>query len=427
MHGFLKMPKKASLSEKEEYKKYMCLLCDSLHQNYGLRARLFVNYDCTTLALLIGGLDESLRNEVLSKPERKKRCCLLKPRESSPKVFDFVSALSIMLGYSKYLDKAIEEGKRMPKRIDRLADSASIHLLKNGLDKPFFERMVKVQHAYEEGGCEDIETLSLPTSEIVSRIFCVAGGLAGRIDYFENLKKLGQEVGRMIYVYDGLLDYHQDLKNNSFNCIRTCYFRDGFNGRKSIALEKVSGEISNLLQDTENNISVILDEMEFTNVSFIKKIFLKNLEGKQGRCEICNKQGLLKQKVYSLLALQAASTSDENFCDLICNGCCSKSAKCSDCCCFTCPPWWYENCLLKSFDECGWFGGIVAAIMQSLGALLPVCCCCAACTSGKCCDFEGCEPECAECCGGEPGIPVRPAEYCEAGVPVRPARGCSCR
>ena len=69
MYGFLTIPKSATPSEKEEYKKYMCTLCDSLHDSYGIRGRLFTNYDTTTLALLIGAFNESSNNKLSDHPK----------------------------------------------------------------------------------------------------------------------------------------------------------------------------------------------------------------------------------------------------------------------------------------------------------------------------------------------------------------------
>ena len=94
MYGFLKIPISTTSSEKKEYRKYMCTLCDSLHENYGIKGRIFTNYDSTTLALLIGALDDSLNKEITEPP--KLLCLRPLMHKKAPDIFKFVSAVSMM-------------------------------------------------------------------------------------------------------------------------------------------------------------------------------------------------------------------------------------------------------------------------------------------------------------------------------------------
>ena len=49
MYGLFNIPCSVKSSEQKEYRNYMCTLCDSLHEDYGIKGRLLTNYDSTTL------------------------------------------------------------------------------------------------------------------------------------------------------------------------------------------------------------------------------------------------------------------------------------------------------------------------------------------------------------------------------------------
>lgn len=270
MYGLFNIPCSVKSSEKNEYRKYMCTLCDSLHEDYGVKGRLLTNYDSTTLALLIGALDKSLNKEISASPG----VLCLRPlvHKKSPSKFKFISAVSIMLAYSRSLDETIENGKKMPHWMSKSSGLASKYLSRYGLDKTFFENKLQEQHRLEKES-NTIEALSAPSSEIISRIFGAIGELTEQTQYSSNLKKLGFELGKLIYVYDGLLDFQEDSKAGVFNCLSACYL----NQDKDV--QRVSIEIFDFIENTRNNISSILNNIEFeNNDNLIKGIFLQDFE-----------------------------------------------------------------------------------------------------------------------------------------------------
>lgn len=270
MYGLFKIPCSVKSSEKKEYRNYMCTLCDSLHEDYGIKGRLLTNYDSTTLALLIGALDKSLKNEIPASPG----VLCLRPlkHKKSPDKFKFVSAVSIMIAYSRSLDGKLENGKRMSNWMSKYSDLASNYLSRYGLDKSFFENKLQEQHRLEKE-CNSIETLSAPSSEIISKIFGTIGELTDQTGYSSSLKKLGFELGKLIYVYDGLIDFQNDSKAGIFNCLSACYL----NQDKDIG--RISFEIFDFIENTRNNISSILKNIEFENNDYlIKRILLQDLE-----------------------------------------------------------------------------------------------------------------------------------------------------
>lgn len=270
MYGLFNIPASAKALEKKEYKNYMCTLCDSLHGDYGIKGRLLTNYDSTTLALLIGALDGSFHTEISRSPNF--LCLHPLMHKKSPANFRFVSAVSIMIAYSRVLDESIENGKKMPQWILKSSDLASNYLSRYELDKSFFENELREQHRLEKEK-NDLETLSVPSSEIISRIFGAIGELTGKTRYSQDLKKLGSELGKLIYVYDGLLDFQKDSNEGIFNCISACYFRQDKD------IHRVSVEIFDFIQTTRNTISSILDKITFKhNDNLVRGIFLQDFE-----------------------------------------------------------------------------------------------------------------------------------------------------
>lgn len=270
MYGFFNVPCSVKTAEKKEYINYMCTLCDSLHEDYGVKGRLLTNYDSTTLALLIGALDKSINEEISASP----RVLCMRPlfHKKSPDKFKFVSAVSIMIVYSKSLDESIESGTKIPHWKLRSSDLASKYLSRYGLDKAFFENKLQEQHRLEKE-CNTIETLSTPSSEILSKIFGAVGDLTDQIVYSSSLRELGFELGKLIYVYDGLLDFQKDSKAGVFNCLSACYLNQDKDMRR------VSTEIFEFIETTRNNILLILKNIDFeNNDNLIKRIFLQDFE-----------------------------------------------------------------------------------------------------------------------------------------------------
>lgn len=309
MYGFLKIPSSASLIEKKEYRKYMCTLCDALHRDYGIRGRLFTNYDSTLLALLIGCLKDSLSTRIAELPNH--LCLRALKYEKPPDVFSFPAAISIMTTYVKFLDKTIENKKKIPKWIIETSNSADKYLSKYGLSKLFFENKLQEQHRLEKK-CNDIEVLSNPTSETMFRIFYSIGELLNKPKYSIIFGRLGFELGKLLYIYDGIVDYQNDLWKGNFNCVNNCYL--GYNSN----FFQISVEIYNYVRNIKKNISLLLSQIDLdSNLPLIKRILLQGFEVKQKKYrekslnrsksiilyvkDLCGEDRLTEQVIYNVL------------------------------------------------------------------------------------------------------------------------------
>ncbi len=110
MFGYLTVYKpELKFKEFEVYKAVYCSLCKNLKKNYGLFSSFTLNYECTFLALLSLGLDESC-------PHFEKCKCTFNPLKKCNKCvggsnsLDFASAVTVILSYYKVLDEIEDSG-----------------------------------------------------------------------------------------------------------------------------------------------------------------------------------------------------------------------------------------------------------------------------------------------------------------------------
>lgn len=218
MYGYFRLPNNTKKEEKLIFRNCMCNLCNSLHREYGIRARIFVNYD-STLLLLIRDLFGS--SKLISDKKFKIFPCLKKfaPNTEFQK---FVSAITIMLAYCRKYDNIIDidEDPSMSHWFSNYVDMASSFLKPYGLSKSFFESLIIIQHN-SEALSNDLETLSLPTQEILGKIFF---NLSHLIEQGENRREwelFGRDIGFLIYIYDGISDFYYDIEKGNFNCINS--------------------------------------------------------------------------------------------------------------------------------------------------------------------------------------------------------------
>lgn len=268
MYGFFSIPKSSSQSQKIKYKKHMCALCDSLHDNFGVRGRFYTNFDLTTIAIIFASIDS---DEPEIRDNSKIFCSRLISHKKAPEIYSVFSAISIMLAYCRILDEKQDSiSKPIPDWLKQKVELANTILINYGLDKTFFEKTIQNQHNIENIEY-DIDALSTPTQEMVSHIFeqiCIKIGIIEKIPI---MKSLGEELGKLIYIYDGIVDYQTDQSSDSFNCIQRCYIREN-----SISIE-LADKVINYINSIKVNIERIIDLGFSKNIPFIKQILLQDV------------------------------------------------------------------------------------------------------------------------------------------------------
>lgn len=348
MYGLLSLPKKSSRNDRLEYRKHMCALCDSLHERYGLEGRFFTNFDLATISLIISELKGSLSDEI-SEPS-KIFCLRPLSYNKQPDIFSFYSAVSIMMAYcQKYDDNCEKNYINIPKKLKNKVDIADNTLRQFGLNKNFFETIIQSQHNLEIGDV-NLDLLVQPTGELIARILSVTCKILKLDEYIPQIQELGKELGKLIYVYDGIFDYRKDIKLGSFNCVLSCFVKN------RTPSPEIAEEIIRYISKTKENISNIIDNLDFPHgSSLVKTILLQNITVKEekNRSKIKNliytkSAQLNRQVIFGIISgnmiIQTAA-ADAGGGNGLCFGCCSGDGGNALCCCCL--------CIFAAFIVCG--------------------------------------------------------------------------
>lgn len=226
MFGYIRIDKpELRVKEYETYKAIYCSLCRALGKHYGFISRLTLSYDFTFLALLEmslkDGCDSFERKHCAFNPLKK--CIYCKNSES----LKMPSAAAMIMLYYKLKDNiADEKGIKKLRYYCLLPFFVSAHK-KAAKEYPFIERIVsefiEEQSLLESQNCAELDRIADPTAKALSKILmlCCDDDSQKRV-----LERLGYCIGRYIYILDAACDLESDIKNNSYNVLKSNIDRD---------------------------------------------------------------------------------------------------------------------------------------------------------------------------------------------------------
>ncbi len=198
--------------QKEEYKKYYCSLCESLHQSYGNIGRATLSYDLTFFAMLLDSLQKSDGKSFTKR-------CPIQPLRNQPMIsnntIDYCADINLLLTYYKCIDdinddnslKAKKLEKKLKPHIDKISDKYNIKL-------DIIKTKLNEISGYER---ENILNPDLPANafgELFSEMFIYKY-------VSDDLRKFGYHLGKFIYLMDAVMDFKKDLKSESYNPLVT--------------------------------------------------------------------------------------------------------------------------------------------------------------------------------------------------------------
>ncbi len=241
-----------SKEEQEQYQHYYCGLCRSLEHRYGNISRLTLNNDMTFLLILLSSLYEPDEEEQSGR-------CLTHPLRRRTYVSSEISAycadMTILLAYQKNMDDRADDGT--------LRSRAGIAALK----KPYeqvqqrypektkrIEKAVRAVQAYEAQNGSDIDVPINLSGEILGEIF------AYREDYWqEDLRTLGQSLGRFIYLMDAYDDLKDDLRKGRYNALKGYQKQESFEAFCEDSLLMMIAECTDIFETMplENHLSIL--------------------------------------------------------------------------------------------------------------------------------------------------------------------------
>ena len=202
---------KLDTANKERFQAAYCGLCHTLGRRYGLAARLFLNYDLTFLAMLLGKTCGSSGQQCMIHPIKKRPCAC---RSAA---LDTSADLSVILLWWQLQDGIADHGFWRG-----LKYRAASLLLRRAYD-----RARQVQPHFDRSTCNQLRQLSGLEREHCDSLDrpadCFAALLARASDAESDpvrrrvLEQMLYHLGRWIYLIDAADDLKKDLQTGNYN------------------------------------------------------------------------------------------------------------------------------------------------------------------------------------------------------------------
>ena len=202
--------------ELARYKACYCGLCRSLQDRHGIQARLTLNYDMTFLILLLQSLYE---------PEEHggDEPCLVHPFRSRPwqqsGITAYAADLNLALAYLKCLDNWEDDGSLLA-----LGEAKALQKAYEDVCARYPRQCAVMQESLRELGIlekdrrEDPDAASASFGRLLGELF------VWREDrWAETLRRMGDALGRAVYVMDACMDLDGDAARGRYNPFRRWY------------------------------------------------------------------------------------------------------------------------------------------------------------------------------------------------------------
>lgn len=222
MFGYITINKaEMKFKDYDIYQSYYCGLCRNLKDHHGRRGQLTLSYDMTFLIVLLSGLYE---------PEEEVSCvsCIAHPlQKHRTRINEFTSYaadMNLVLSYYKCKDDWDDERKKKSLLAYKLLESRIDNIRQRYPEKTaLIASRLKEIRSKEEAAVTDLDTMAGLFGEIMAEIF------AYRKDEWEYaLRNCGFFLGKFIYLLDAYEDIEEDLKNGSYNPLKTLWGQDNF-------------------------------------------------------------------------------------------------------------------------------------------------------------------------------------------------------
>lgn len=199
-----------------KYKAYYCGLCKTLKNRYGRFGQMTLSYDMTFLIVLLTSLYESPtvkeQNRCITHPVKKHDTL-------TNEITEYVADMNIALTYHHLQDDWQDE-----RSVAGLAGAKALTRAYKRIQKKYPRQCKEISDSLDRlTECEKKEENNI---DIVSRCFgeLMSSLFTYRQDVWEeSLKRIGFYLGKFIYILDAYDDIEKDIKNNSFNPLKSIY------------------------------------------------------------------------------------------------------------------------------------------------------------------------------------------------------------
>ena len=215
MFGYIMaMPDKLTEEQRQRYSGCYCGLCRSLQKRHGLFSRFTLNYDMTLLILVLSSLYE---------PEENAACrrCMMHPVKKrgdfQNKFTDYAADLNLLLAWWNCMDDWQDE-----KKLSRRAYAGIIGGKVRKLEEQYSRQRRAIREnlellkKYEDGPEVSADRASECFGQLMGELFVYK-----ETDYWaDTLRRMGQGLGRFIYIMDACVDYEEDKRHDRPNPLR---------------------------------------------------------------------------------------------------------------------------------------------------------------------------------------------------------------
>ena len=202
--------KELSAEQKQRYNSVYCGICRQIRKRSSQIARLALSFDMAFLALLLMSLYE---------PEETggDRACLLHPIKPRPWIdnpyIQYAADMNVALAYYNALDDWQDDRKVSSGLYARLVKKHYPPIARH------YERQCQAivecisdLQALEKSGCENPDLPAGCFGKLMAELMVYEEDL-----WADSLRKLGQALGRFIYLADAAVDYAKDQQKNHYN------------------------------------------------------------------------------------------------------------------------------------------------------------------------------------------------------------------
>ena len=211
MFGYVRINKMdLTFREFDYYKGYYCGLCKYLKENHGEVSRLSLNYDITFLILILTALyklDSDITYErCIANPLKKKMRIV-------NEITEYAASMNILLSYYKLEDNLYDD--------NGIKDKLAYELYKGKLKKAYEKYPQKAEYIKHQLG--NLRELEKQESKSIDKVSNTFGNLMGEIfvykkdEYEQNLRNIGFNLGKYIYILDAYEDLEEDNKKGRYN------------------------------------------------------------------------------------------------------------------------------------------------------------------------------------------------------------------
>ena len=225
MFGYLvAAPAALEKEELQRYKAVYCGLCRSLGRCFGQAARLTLNYDMTFLVLLLSSLYEP-------EEEQGERACARHPLEKQryvrSELSDYAAHMNVAMAYLKCLDDWKDDWN-----LTALAEARTLQAAYETVKERYPRQCSAIEaalgelSAIEEAGREEPDAAAACFGAMLREVF------VWREDrWSEALRRMGDALGRFLYLLDAAMDLEEDAARGRFNPFLSLAGKDGNEAR----------------------------------------------------------------------------------------------------------------------------------------------------------------------------------------------------